>query len=142
MCWVCVIFSTKLYCVIHFTSHNQFPYGNIFPSTGKPYTACQCKVTRALCTAKLYGHSTDTALCIDTRTNTKYWKVQQLTYSGYQDLQHHLLIHDRHLKIISDPICTTTARTCQQDSHYCSASAVSSNYNNYPLSSFESNIHG
>jgi hypothetical protein len=44
-----------------------------------------------MCTAKLYGHSTDTALCIDPRTNIKHWKVQQLTYSGYQELQHHLL---------------------------------------------------
>jgi hypothetical protein len=43
-------------------------------------------------TAKLYEHYTDTALYIDTRTNAKYCKVQQLTYSGYQELQHHLLI--------------------------------------------------
>jgi sulfatase maturation enzyme AslB (radical SAM superfamily) len=95
-----------------------------------------------MCTAKLYGHSTDTALCIDTRTNTKYCKVQQLTDSEYQDLQHHLLIPDRFLKRISDTICITTARNCQLDCHYCSASGVSSNYNNYPLSSCESNIHG
>ena len=27
---------------------------------------------------------------------------------------------DRFLKRISDPICTATARTCQQDCHYCS----------------------
>ena len=27
-----------------------------------------------MCTAKLYGHSIDTALSIDTRTNKKYWK--------------------------------------------------------------------
>ena len=67
-----------------------------------------------MCTAKLYGHS------IGTGTNTKYWKVQQLTDSGYQDLQHHLLIADRFLKRISDPICTATARTCPQDCHYCS----------------------
>jgi hypothetical protein len=73
-----------------------------------------------MCTAKLYGHSTDTALSIDTKTNTKYWKVQQLTYSGYQEQQHYLLIPDRFLKRISDPICTATARTCQQDCHYCS----------------------
>ena len=55
-----------------------------------------------MCTAKLYwtfnkihlkcaqqnciGHSTDTALSIDTRNNTKYWKVWQLTYNGYEDL--------------------------------------------------------
>jgi hypothetical protein len=68
-----------------------------------------------MCTAKLYGHCADTALSIDTRTNAEYWKVRQLTYSGYQDLQHHLLIPDRFLKRISDPICTATARTCQQD---------------------------
>jgi hypothetical protein len=37
----------------------------------------------------MYGHSTD--LCIDAGTNKKYWKVRQLTDSGYQDLQHHLL---------------------------------------------------
>jgi len=72
-------------------------------------------------TAKLYGHSTDTALCIDARTNTKYWKVQQLTDSGYQELQHHWLIPDRFLKRISDPIYTTTARTYQQDGRYCFA---------------------
>jgi len=51
-------------------------------------------------TTKLYVHSTDTALSNDTGTNTKYWKVWQLTYSGYQDLQHHLLIPDRFLKKI------------------------------------------
>ena len=75
-----------------------------------------------MCTAKLYGHSTDNALSIDTRTNTKYWKVQQLTYNGYQDLQHHWLIPDSFLKRISDTICTATAgtTTCQQDCHYCS----------------------
>jgi hypothetical protein len=73
-----------------------------------------------MCTAKLYGHSTDTALSIDARTNTKYWKVQQLAYSGYQDLQHRLLLPDRFVKRISDPICITTARTYQQDCHYCS----------------------
>ena len=44
--------------------------------------------------------------------------IQQLTDSGYQDRQHHL-ITDRFLKIISDPVCTATARTCQQDCHYC-----------------------
>jgi hypothetical protein len=73
-----------------------------------------------MCTTKLYGHCTDTALSIDTRNNTKYWKVQQLTDSGYQDLQHHWLTPDRMLKRISDTICTATARTCQQDCHYCS----------------------
>jgi hypothetical protein len=73
-----------------------------------------------MCTAKPHGHCTDTALCIDTRTNTKYWKVQQLTYSGYQELQHHWLIPDRFLKRTSGTICTATARTCQQDCHYCS----------------------
>jgi hypothetical protein len=75
-----------------------------------------------MCTAKLYGHSTDTALSIDTKINAKYWKVWQLTYNGYQDLQHHWLIPDRFLKRISDTICTATARTttCQQDCHYCS----------------------
>jgi len=46
-CWVWVMFSTKSYCVIHFMSHNQFPHGNTFPSTDKPYRACQCKVTGA-----------------------------------------------------------------------------------------------
>ena len=60
-------------------------------------------------TAQLYGHCTGTALYIDTRTNTKCRKVQQLTDSGYQDLQHHWLIPDRLLKRISDTICTTTA---------------------------------
>ena len=79
----------------------------------------------AMCTAKLYGHSTDTALSIDTRTNTKCWKVQQLTDSGYQHLQHHWLIPDRFLKRISVPICTATARTCQQDGHYCSVLQLS-----------------
>jgi hypothetical protein len=73
-----------------------------------------------MCTAKLYGHSTDTALCIDTRTNTKYWEVLQLTHSGYQDLQDHWLIPDNFLERISDPICITTARTSQQDCLYCS----------------------
>ena len=75
-----------------------------------------------MCTAKLYGHSTDTALSIDTRTNAKYRKVWQLTHNGYQDLQHHWLIPDRFLRRISDTICTATARTttCQQDCHYCS----------------------
>jgi len=73
-----------------------------------------------MCTATLYGHSIDSALSFDMRTNTKHWKVRQLTYSGYQDLQHNLLIHDRSLKRISDPICSTTARTCQQDCYYCS----------------------
>jgi len=55
------------------------------------------KYSFEMCTAKLYGHSTDTALSIDTRTNTKYWKVWQLTYNGYQDLQHHWLT----LKLLS-----------------------------------------
>ena len=73
-----------------------------------------------MCTAKLYGHSTDTALCIDTGTNTKCWEVWQLTDSGYQQLQHHWLIPDTFLKRISYTIYTTTARTCLQDSHYCS----------------------
>ena len=73
-----------------------------------------------MCTAKLYGHRTDTALCNDTGTNTKYWKVKQLADSGYQELQHHLLVTDSLLKRISDTICTATARTYQQDSHYCS----------------------
>jgi len=45
-----------------------------------------------MCTAKLYGHSTDTTLSLDTGTNTKYWKVSQVTDSGYQDLQYHLVI--------------------------------------------------
>jgi len=53
-----------------------------------------------MCTAKLFGHPTDAALSIDSRINTKYWKVQQLTYSGHQELQHHLLITDRFLKRI------------------------------------------
>jgi hypothetical protein len=38
-------------CYTHYTM--QFPYGNIFPITGKPYRACQCEVTGAsswLCT--------------------------------------------------------------------------------------------
>jgi hypothetical protein len=73
-----------------------------------------------MCAAKLYGHSTDTALCIDTATNTKYWKVRQLTDNRYQELQHHLLIPNRLLEKTSDPICTTTVRTCQQDCHFCS----------------------
>ena len=77
------------------------------------------RVTECMCTVKLFGH------CIDTGTNTKYWKVQQLTDSGYQDLQHHLLIPDRFLKSISDPIRTATARTCQQDCHYCSVLQLS-----------------
>jgi hypothetical protein len=47
MCWVWVLFSTKLYCAIHFTSHYQFPHDNIFSSTGKHYRACQCEVTGA-----------------------------------------------------------------------------------------------
>ena len=73
-----------------------------------------------MCTAKLYGYSTDTALSVGTRTDTACRKVRQLTDSGYQDLQHHWLIHDRFLKTIPDTICTTTARTCQQDCQYCS----------------------
>jgi len=73
-----------------------------------------------MCTAKLYRHSTDNALSNGTRTNTKCWEVWQLTDSQYQDLQYHWLIPDRFLKRISDTICTTTARTCQQDSQYCS----------------------
>jgi len=73
-----------------------------------------------MCTAKLYGHCTETALCTDTGTNTKYWKVWQLTDSGYQDLKHHLLITDRFLKRIS----------------------VSSKNSNCLLSSFDSNIKG
>ena len=35
-----------------------------------------------MCTAKLYGNSIITALHIDTRADTKYWKVRQLTDSG------------------------------------------------------------
>ena len=73
-----------------------------------------------MCTAKQYGHCTGTASSTDTRTNTKYWKVWQLTVSGYQYLQHHWLKPDRFLKRISDTICTATARTCQQDCQYCS----------------------
>ena len=73
-----------------------------------------------MCTAKLYVHSTDTALCTDTGTNKKCWKVQQLTHSGYQDMQHYLLTAYRFLKRISYPIRTATARTCHQDCHYCS----------------------
>ena len=72
-----------------------------------------------MCTEKLYGHCTDTALCIGTGTNTKCCKVWKLTDSGYQELQHYWLIPDRFLKRISDTICTATARTCQQESHYC-----------------------
>jgi hypothetical protein len=71
----------------------------------KPHTSgarfnCSCTVSRQHLTTwhqestmfiwnvhtKLYGQCTDTALCIDTRTNTKYCKLQQLTYSGYQEL--------------------------------------------------------
>jgi hypothetical protein len=37
-----------------------------------------------MCTAKLYGHSTDTVLFIDTRINAKYWKKCQSTYNGDQ----------------------------------------------------------
>ena len=71
-----------------------------------------------MCTAKQYGHCTGTALSIDTRINTKHWQVCQLTDSGYQYLQHYWLIPDRFLKRISDIICTSIARTCQQDCHY------------------------
>ena len=78
-----------------------------------------------MCTAQLYGHCTGTVLSIGTRTNTKHWKVWQLTYGWYQHLQHHWLIPDRILKRLSDPICTTTARTCQQDCHYCSVLQLS-----------------
>jgi len=49
--------------------------------------------------------------------NTGVWWCQ---YWQNQDLQHHWLTPDRFLKRISDTICTTTARTCQQDCHYCS----------------------
>jgi len=70
-----------------------------------------------MCIVKLFGHSTDTALHIDTRINTKYWKVWQLTDSGYQDLQHHLLIPDSFLKGISDPIAL-------QMQEYVSRSAI------------------
>jgi hypothetical protein len=76
-------------------------------------------------TATLDGNSTDNALSTDTRTNNKYWKVRHLTISGYQELQHHWLIADRFLKRISDPICTATARTYQQDCHYCSVLQLS-----------------
>jgi len=67
-----------------------------------------------MCTAQLCGH-TDNAMSIDTRKNTKCWKERQLTDNGYQDLQHHWLISDRILKRISDTMCTTIARTRQQD---------------------------
>jgi hypothetical protein len=53
MFWDWIIFSIKSYCVIHFMSVSQFRHGYIFPSTVKPYTACQCEVTGAsswLCT--------------------------------------------------------------------------------------------
>ena len=46
--------------------------------------------------------------------------IQNAGKYGYQELQHHWLIRDRSLKRISDTICTTTARTCQQDCQYCS----------------------
>jgi len=59
-------------------------------STKQPDTRTQ-QYLFEMCTAKLYGHSSDTALSIDTTINTKYWKVRQLTYSGYQELQQHLL---------------------------------------------------
>jgi len=75
----------------------------------------------------------DTALvlhCTLILEPTKYWKVQQLTYSGYKDLQHHWLTTDRFLKKISDTISTTTAGLPL----FFPASAVSSNYNNYPFS--------
>ena len=81
-----------------------------------------------MCTAKLYGHSTDNALSICTRTNTKCWEVWQLTDCRYQDLQYYWLIPDRFLKRISYTICTTTARTYQQDCHYCSLFQLSLAY--------------
>ena len=81
---------------------------------------CILEQTFEMLKAKLYGHSNDNALCADTIRKTTHLKVWQLTDSGYQDLQHHWLIPDRFLKTISDTICTTTARTNQQDCHYCS----------------------
>jgi hypothetical protein len=86
---------------------------------------------------------TDTALSTDTSTNTRYWKVWQLTYSGYQDLQHQWLIPDTFLERI---MRSNVQRNCKNMSAglqllFC-ALAVSSNYNNYLLSSFDSNILG
>jgi hypothetical protein len=63
-----------------------------------------------MCTAEMYGHPTDTASCIDTGTNIKYWTVPQLIDSEYQELQQHFLIPDRFFQRISNPICTATAR--------------------------------
>jgi len=54
------------------------------------------------------------------RNQYKILEMWQLTYGGYQHLQHCLLIPDRYLKRISDPICTANERTSQQDCHYCS----------------------
>jgi hypothetical protein len=73
-----------------------------------------------MCKSELYIHSADTALSNDSRTSTNFWKIWQLTYSRYQDLQHHLLILDRLLKMIRYSFFTATARTYQQDCHYYS----------------------
>jgi len=53
------------------------------------------------------------------RNQYKTLEMWQLTYGGYQDLELHLLIPDRFLKRISDPICTATARTSQENCYYC-----------------------
>ena len=49
--------------------------------------------------------------------NTRVWWCK---YWENQYLQHYWLIPARLLKTIWHTICTTTARTCQQDCHYCS----------------------
>jgi len=54
MRWVRVTFRTKLYCVIHITSHNRScPTAISFAVLTSPiYTACKCKVTGA--SSRLY----------------------------------------------------------------------------------------
>jgi hypothetical protein len=72
--------------------------------------------------------------------NTGVWWCQ---YFEKQDLQHHWLIPDRFLKknIRYNLHCNCKNMSGGMPLMFC-ALAVSSNYNNYPLSSMESNIHG
>ena len=62
-----------------------------------------------------------TALILHCPLILEQYKILESTATNLQwlsRLQHHLLIPDRFLKRISDPICTATPRTCQQNRHY------------------------
>jgi len=74
-----------------------------------------------MCTAKLYGHSIDTALSVDTRTNTKYWKVRQQWVSRPATS---FVNTGQIFKKNETPKYTATA-TCQQNCHYCSLPQLS-----------------